>query len=114
MNNNQEYIRQKIKEFVRKYYLNKLLRGAIFFVFITLLVFIIYSVLEYFSYFSTTVRTVLFYSYIALFLLTFVFYILIPVAKILGLGKQLTKEQIANIIGKHFPRSEERRVGKEC
>ena len=103
MNNNQEFIKQKIKEFVRKYYLNKLLRGAIFFVFITLLVFIIYSVLEYFSYFSTTVRSVLFYSYIALFLLTFVFYILIPVAKILGLGKQLTKEQIAAIIGKHFP-----------
>ena len=103
MNNNQEFIRQKIKEFVRKYYLNKLLRGAIFFVFITLLVFIIYSLLEYFSYFSTTVRTVLFYSYIALFLLTFIFYILIPITKILGLGKQLTKEQIADIIGKHFP-----------
>lgn len=103
MNNNQEFIKQKIKEFVRKYYLNKLFRGAILFVFITLLVFIIYSLLEYFSYFSTTVRSVLFYSYIGLFLLTFIFYILIPVAKILGLGKQLTKEQIAGIIGRHFP-----------
>ena len=45
MNNNQEFIRQKIKEFVRKYYLNKLLRGAIFFVFITLLVFIVMAAL---------------------------------------------------------------------
>ncbi len=103
MNNNQEIIHAKIKEFVRKYYVNKLLRGLIFFVFATLLVFIIYSLLEYFSYFGTVVRTILFYSYLLLFALTFVFYIAIPVTKILGLGKQLTKKQIADIIGQHFP-----------
>src|SRR5574344_474750 len=103
MNNNQEFINRKIKEFVRKYYLNKLLKGAILFILITLLVFIVYAVMEYFSYFSSTVRTILFYSYLALFATTFVFYILIPLCKIFGLGKQLTKAQIADIIGKHFP-----------
>lgn len=100
--NNQELIKNKIKDFVRKYYLNKLLRGAILFVIITLLTFIIYAVLEYFSYFNSTVRAILFYSYIALFVATFIAYIAIPLCKIAGLGKQLTQAQIAEIIGKHF------------
>ena len=44
--NNKELIYNKISDFVRKYYLNKLLRGAIFFVLITLLTFIVYAVLS--------------------------------------------------------------------
>ena len=54
MNSNREFIHGKIREFIRKYYLNKLLKGAILFVIITLLVFIAYAVLEYFSYFNST------------------------------------------------------------
>ncbi|MCQ2279399.1 MAG: hypothetical protein MJZ49_01185 [Bacteroidales bacterium] len=103
MTNNQEFIKQKIKEFVHKYYLNKLLRGALLFIIITLMVFITYTLLEYFSYFNTTVRSILFYSYLAVFAATFVFYVAIPLLKIFGIGKQLTATQIASIIGKHFP-----------
>lgn len=102
MNDNQLFINKKIRDFARKYYLNKLYKGAIFFVMISLVTFIFYSVLEYYSYFNTTVRAILFYSYLILFALTFVFYILIPWFKIMGLGKQITKEQIAKIVGKHF------------
>ena len=103
MNNNQQVINERLREFTRKYYLNRLYRGGIFFVAITLLTFIIYALLEYFSYFGTTTRAILFYSYIALFGITFVFYILIPILKIAGLGKQISKRQIADIIGRHFP-----------
>lgn len=103
MTSNQEFIRQKINEFVRKYYLNKLLRGGMIFLIITLMVFITYALLEYFSYFNSTVRTILFFSYLTIFALTFVFYVLIPLLKIFGIGKQLTATQIAEIIGKHFP-----------
>lgn len=103
MSNNQEFIKQKIREFVRKYYLNRLLRGGMIFLIITLMVFIIYAVLEYFSYFNSTVRSVLFFSYLTIFAITFVAYVLIPVLKIFGVGRQLTAAQIADIIGKHFP-----------
>lgn len=103
MTNNQAFINEKVREFVRKFYLNKLLRGALLFILITLMVFIIYAVLEYFSYFNSTIRTILFFSYLTLFGATLITYVVIPLAKIFGLGKQLTKEQIADIIGKHFP-----------
>lgn len=99
---NQQILQDKIRQFVKKYYLNELYKGIVFFVLIVLSVFILYSIFEYFSYSNTTVRTILFYSFIALFILNTIFYILIPVFKLAGLGKQLSKKEIANIIGKHF------------
>ena len=99
---NQQILQDKIRQFVKKYYLNELYKGMVFFVLIVLSVFILYSLFEYFSYSNTTVRTILFYSFIALFVLNAIFYILIPVLKLAGLGKQLTKKEIADIIGKHF------------
>jgi len=99
---NKQILQDKIRQFVKKYYLNELYKGIVFFVLIVLSVFILYSVFEYFSYSNTTVRTVLFYSFILLFLLNLIFYILIPVLKLAGLGKQLSKKEIADIIGKHF------------
>ena len=102
MNNNLSILNSRIKEFIKKYYLNKLFKGAIFFILITLLVFIFFAVLEYFSFFSTIVRTVLFYSYLLLFTFTLVFYVIIPLLKISGLGKQITRKQVAQIVGKHF------------
>ena len=99
---NQQILQDKIRQFVKKYYLNELYKGIIFFVLIVLSVFIVFSLFEYFSYSNTTVRTILFWSFIALFLLNLVFYILIPTLKLAGLGKQLTKTEIADIIGKHF------------
>ena len=99
---NQQILQDKIRQFVKKYYLNELYKGIVFFVLIVLSVFILYSIFEYFSYSNTTVRTILFYSFIALFVLNTIFYILIPVLKLVGLGKQLSKKEIADIIGKHF------------
>ncbi len=101
-NTNQEILQNKIRQFVKKYYLNELYKGMIFFVLIVLSVFILFSVFEYFSYSNTTVRTVLFYSFIFLFLLNLIFYIIIPAFKLGGLGKQLSQKEIANIIGRHF------------
>lgn len=99
---NQQILQNKIRQFVRKYYLNKLYKGVILFVIIVLATFIAFSLFEYYSYSNTVVRSILFYSFIALFAVTSIAYILIPICKINGLGKQLSNDQIAAIIGKHF------------
>lgn len=100
--NNRQIIENKIRQFVKKYYLNKLYKGIIFFVIIILATFIAFSLFEFFSYSNTIVRSILFYSFIALCISTLVVYIIVPLAKLNGLGKQLTNEQIAKIIGQHF------------
>lgn len=97
-----QILNDKIRHFLKKYYLNTLYKGIIYFVIILLVTFIAFSLFEYFSYSNTVVRSILFYSFIALALGTAVAYIIIPILKIAGLGKQLTEEEIAGIIGKHF------------
>lgn len=99
---NRDILQEKIRQFVKKYYQNELYKGMVFFVLIVLSAFIAFSLFEYFSYSDTTVRSILFYGFIALFAANLVFYILFPLFKIFGLGKQLTNEEIASIIGKHF------------
>ena len=97
-----QILNDKIRQFLRKYYLNKLCKGVVFFVIILLATFIAFSLFEYFSYSNTVVRSILFYSFIALSIATLIGYIIIPIMKIAGLGKQLTNEEIAGIVGKHF------------
>lgn len=99
---NRQILNGKIRQFVKKYYLNELYKGIAFFVIILLSTFIVFSLFEYFSYANTTIRSILFYGFIALFVLNTVIYIIIPVFKLCGLGKQLSNEEIASIIGKHF------------
>ena len=97
-----QILNDKIRQFLKKFYLNKLCKGVVFFVIILLATFIAFSLFEYFSYSNTIVRSILFYSFIALALVTSIAYIIIPILKIAGLGKQLTNEEIARIVGKHF------------
>jgi hypothetical protein len=97
-----QILNDKIRHFLKKYYLNTLYKGIVFFVIILLVTFIAFSLFEYFSYSNTVVRSILFYSFIALAVGTAIAYIIIPILKIAGLGKQLSEEEIASIIGKHF------------
>ena len=101
-NYNNELV-EKIKDFGRKYQLNILYKGALIFIFVSILAFLIYVLLEYFSYFTPTVRKVLFFSYLGAFALLLVFFVLIPLFKYFGLGRQLSREQIAKMVGSYFP-----------
>ena len=102
LSSNTQILKDKIREFLKQFYLNKLYRGIVYLVIILLSVFIIFSLFEYFSYSNTTVRAILFFSFIALSLINLIGYVIIPVCKIAGLGKQLTNDEIAKIIGEHF------------
>jgi len=108
MTNNQEIIRKKIHHFVKKYYLNKLYKGVLVFIIITLLVFLTYSILEYFSYLNSSLRIFLFYSFLLLFLFTTIKNIIIPTIKLLGLGRQIDKTTIAKLIGTYFPQIDDK------
>lgn len=99
---NRDILQEKIRQFVKKYYQNELYKGIVYFILIVLSAFIAFSLFEYFSYSNTTVRSVLFYGFIALFAANLIFYIIKPLFKLFGLGKQLSQNEIASIIGKHF------------
>ncbi len=95
-------IHQKLDEFIRKYYKNQLIRGLIYSVGLVLLFYIGVSTLEYFAEFGTTVRTILFYSFLATCGYVLTRYIAFPLAKLYSFGSIISYNQAAAIIGNHF------------
>lgn len=100
---NESPIIEKIDRFVRKYYKNRLIRGVIYSAAALLSLFIIVAVLENFGYFSAGIRTLLFWLYIIVLLALVGLYIVNPLLKMRGLGKRISNEEAARIIGRHFP-----------
>lgn len=94
---------KKLDEFIRKFYKNQLLKGVLLFVGIFLVFYLAVTLLEYFGHFSIRVRTILFYSYLALNLLVFIRLIFMPLLKLLRIGRVITHAEAARIIGAHFP-----------
>ncbi len=93
---------QKLDRFIRRYYLNQLIKGSLFFGAGLLILFILFVTIEYFGYLGTTERFVLFYAFIGYNLFIFIKYILIPFLGMIRIGRKITPEQAASIIGKHY------------
>jgi hypothetical protein len=93
---------EKLDRFIRKYYTNKLIRGSLYFVGSVLAIFLLFSFLESQYYFSTSVRKILFYGFILLSMSGLIFWVARPASKYFRLGKTISHEQAAQIIGDHF------------
>ena len=102
VDNNYQLLLKKLDEFIRKFYINQIIRGAIFFFSIAFALFLTAVVVEYFGEFNALIRTVIFYTSSFLLLSIFVVLIIIPFLKILAFGKRISHEKASEIIGKHF------------
>ena len=92
----------KINIFIRKYYFNNFLRGLIFLGAGLFSAYVIITVSEYFGNFNPLFRTLLFYLFIVLNLGLIVWLIVPSMLAWLKVGKSLTHDEAAQIIGKHF------------
>ncbi|MBC7746331.1 MAG: hypothetical protein H7096_14660 [Flavobacterium sp.] len=93
---------KKIDEFIRKYYLNKIIRGSIYLSASFFVAYLLITFAEYFGHFNPAIRTILFYTFLLLNLLILLKYIFVPVLSYFKLGKSINNEQACNIIGEHF------------
>jgi len=108
MTESYKHLVEKLNLYIQKYYSHQIIRGFIYFILLIISYFTLISVVEYFAYLSTTIRTMLFFFSLLLFMGVGVFYILIPVFKLIGLIKGIDYEKAANIIATHFPEIEDR------
>jgi hypothetical protein len=99
---NYELLIGKLNTFIRKYYVNNLLRGLIFLGAGLFSAYVVITLSEYFWNFNTAFRTFLFYFFILLNLALTGWLIIPPLFAFLHLGKTITYDQAAEIIGKHF------------
>ncbi len=102
MEANVNILLQKLDRFIKRYYKNFIIRGGIYFIATGGILLLTYSLLEYFGYFSSLIRGILFYSFIIITVFVFIKHIFIPVLKLFRIGKVLDKETAARLVGKHF------------
>mgnify|MGYP000843912834 CR=1 FL=1 len=102
MNSNYTILIDKLDSFIKKYYTNLLIKGVLYSLALLGSFFLIFALFESVAWFSTTVRTVLFYSYLVLGIILLYKYILTPILKLNRIGSRISHEMAADIVGKHF------------
>lgn len=98
----------KLDEFIRKYYINKLLRGSLYLIAVGLTVYLILSYTEYNLYLSTLLRKIIFYGFIITISYLLYIWIIDPLRKYYRLGKTINYKTASQIIGQHFGEVEDR------
>ena len=73
---NYHLLLEKLDRFIRKYYLNALVRGALYFIASILLLFLAFNFLEDQFYFNKIISKSIFYGFIILFFIGLIFWIL--------------------------------------
>jgi len=100
---NFEILRQKLEAFIRKFYLNELLKGFIFFVAIGLLYFLATLFIEHLFWLNPTGRSILFWSFIGVEIFLFGRFITYPLLKLFKISRGIGYTEASQIIGKYFP-----------
>lgn len=108
--NNYIELEQKLKDFIQKYYLQKLLKGVLTLSLITIPIYLITTTLEYNLYFSPPIKTFIFWFLILTFVGLSIVWFFIPLYHFLNYRSQLDKKQAARIIGNHFPEIQDKLV----
>jgi hypothetical protein len=100
---NFEILKQKLEAFIKKFYLNELLKGFIFFVAIGLLYFLATLFIEHLLWLNPTGRSILFWSFIGVEFFLFGRFIIYPLLKLFRISRGIGYTEASNIIGKYFP-----------
>ncbi len=96
-------IREKLQQFIKKYYTNELIKGFILFAAFGLLYFIFTLFIEHFLWLRPSARSILFFGFILVELALLARFIALPLFKLMGLQKGISLEDASKIIGNHFP-----------
>lgn len=99
----QQVLIGKIERFVRKFYVNRLIQGVLIGAALWILFYLAVNTLEYFSWFSSSVRRVLFFVLLAGSAVVLVVYLIVPLANLIRYRKKMSLEQAALLIGRFFP-----------
>lgn len=92
----------KLDGFIRKYYKDQLIRGALYSVGTLVGVFLAVAFLEHLGRFGVQARTMLFWGTIVVIAVVLTRFVAIPLVKLFHLGSVISHAEAANIVGTHF------------
>ncbi len=105
---NYSQIHEKLKRFIRKFYVNEIIRGSILFLALGLLYFLFTLFLEHSLWLGITGRTVLFWLFVLTELALLLRFVALPLLKLFGLKKGISDQEASMIIGRHFKEVEDK------
>ncbi|RYD56412.1 MAG: hypothetical protein EOP56_11995 [Sphingobacteriales bacterium] len=101
--NHYDWLISRLDAFIRKYYANQLIRGSLVLLSCLLFYILTVSVGEYYLYLPVWLKVSLVSLFVVLGICALVVWVIIPLSKMARLGKVISHEQAATIIGRHFP-----------
>ena len=108
MSRDGQQLLDKLDEFIRKYYLNQLIRGSLLTTGLLVAFFLLFVSLEYFGRFGITGRTFFFYSLIVVSGVAITRWIAKPLVRLWNIRPGISYDEAAKIVGKHFSNIEDR------
>lgn len=94
---------EKIEQFIRKYYLNRLIQGVLIGAVLWMVFFLLLNGLEYFSWFSSKIRFVLLLVFLSVSIFILIRHFVIPIYNLIRYRKKMSIEKAAVLIGQFFP-----------
>src|SRR5688572_18730996 len=103
-----EILLSKLDQFIRKYYLNQVVRGVLLFAAIVAAYYLVASLSEYTMYFPGAIRKAILAGFAFIGLSTLYLLIMKPLFGYWRLGETISHEQAAQVIGRHFSNIEDK------
>lgn len=94
---------EKIERFIRKFYLNRLIQGALIGSVLMIVFFLIFNGIEYFSWLPQKGRLILLVLFICISAFVIATFFAIPIVNLIRYRKKMTDREAAVLIGRFFP-----------
>jgi len=99
---NYQLLIEKLDSFIRKFYVNQIIRGVLYSLGLILALFLLISVLEYYMYYPAATRKMMFFSFVGISAASLIGWVILPTMRYFRLGNVISHEQAAMIVGQHF------------
>lgn len=99
---------KKLRLFRTKYYSYRVIRGLMFTFFLLIIVFLFFTILEYFVYMPSGVRIIIVYSFFVFATFLLIHFVIIPLLKLLNIIKPLDIKSSSVFIQDHFSEIKDR------
>lgn len=110
MDKNYKQFVDKLNSYISKFYLYQLIRGLMLFILLIIVYWGSIALLEYFSYFDPKIKLSIAVFTFLLTLIIFIYFIVIPIIKLLGIGKILTFYDVSTLLSKKYPEIKDRLI----
>jgi len=110
MDKNYKQFVDKLNSYIRKFYLYRLIRGLMLFILLLIVYWSSVALLEYYSYFEPGIKLGIALLTFILTLFIFIYFIVKPFIKLLGVGKILTFYDVSIHLSKKYPEIKDRLI----